>query len=370
MTSGQTKQEPMHGGQLRSISATYGIALDDLIDFSANINPAGPPASVIQAIHASLADPRTLTNYPDLELAELKQSIADQNGVRPEHISVANGFVPLLDAALRSLRIKRCLLPVPCFNEYQRTLENLEIEVVPYLLSQENCCSYNPDALFESLQSNECDAILFANPQNPTGVVSNQASMRRLIEKAAQHRINIFLDEAFIDYCPDNSLSRDAIGFSNLIVFRSVTKFFAVPGLRVAYAICNSSRTQAIHRYIAPWPVTKLAADAVCAALSDRDYEERSRVENETCRAWLVRELHRLGIETYPSSTNFLLLKLPPEIEASLLREKMIREQKIVLRSCGNFEGLDPGHLRTAILSQVQNERLVRGLEQVLSTLQ
>ena len=356
----------VHGGQLRQIAERYGVSSETLLDFSANINPAGPPPSALVAIQQAFADPATFTNYPDLELSELKQVIADCAGIQPGNVAVANGFVPLLEAALRSLHIKRCLLPVPSFSEYRRTLENAKVAVVPYLLSSENDFSYEPNTLSETLLDNACDAILLANPQNPSGALCEAGQMLRLMEMAEQHGITVLLDEAFIDYCPVHSLMQQAIEHPNKVVFRSITKFFAVPGLRVAYAVSNSSTIEQLNRSIAPWPVTSLASDAVCAALRDEAYAEESRVTNERRRMWLERELARLKVATYPSSTNFLLLRFPTKVDAGLLWERMIVEQQIVLRSCANFEALGAGHLRVAVRSESENERLIRGLEQVL----
>jgi threonine-phosphate decarboxylase len=358
---------PVHGGQLRQIAAQYGVAAEQLLDFSANINPDGPPSSVLLAMQRALADPAILTAYPDLDLAELKRTIADSAGVGSGNVAVANGFVPLLDAALRSLKIQRCLLPVPCFSEYRRALENADAVVVPYLFPPDNNFAYEPDAILEALLGSSCDAVLLANPQNPSGALCKIREMKRLVGLAAQHGITVLLDEAFIDYCQDDSLTPDAVELSNLIVFRSVTKFFAVPGLRVAYAVCNTAHAIGMSRYIPPWPVTSLASDAICAALRDEAYAGESRLANERRRTWLEEELERLKISTYPSSTNFLLLRFPADLDVSLLREKMIVEHQIVLRSCGNFEGLSSGHLRIAVRSEAENAKLIRGLEQTLA---
>ncbi len=122
---------PAHGGQLRQIAAQYGVQTERLIDFSANINPAGPPPSVLATLYRALAEPATLAAYPDLELTDLKSVLANYTAVHHKNICVANGFVPLLEAALRSLSVSRCLLPVPCFSEYRRTLENANIAVLP-----------------------------------------------------------------------------------------------------------------------------------------------------------------------------------------------------------------------------------------------
>ncbi len=360
---------PVHGGQLRQIAARYGIAVERLLDFSANINPAGPPSSVLTAMRRALDEPSSLAMYPDLELVELKQAIAEYTGVEPKNIAVANGFVPLLEAAVRSLKIKRCLLPLPSFREYRNTLENASVFVAPYHLSSDEDFCYGPDAILKDLLDHACDAILLANPQNPSGATCDADNMQRLIEMAAQHGIAVLLDEAFIDYCPARSLARRSLEQTDVIVFRSVTKFFAVAGLRVAYAVSGSSNVDAMNRFVAPWPITSFASSGVCAALRDEVYAEESRAANDRRRLWLEQELVRLKIATYPSSANFLLLRFSAEVDVSQLCEKMIVEEHVVLRFCANFEGLAPGHLRIAVRSELENEGLIRGLERVLSSL-
>jgi threonine-phosphate decarboxylase len=188
----------------------------------------------------------------------------------------------------------------------------------------------------------------------------------QLIEMAAQHNITVLLDEAFIDYHPVDSLTKKSIEQTNVVVFRSVTKFFGVPGLRVAYAISNTSTAENMNRLIAPWPITSFASDAICAALQDRPYTEESRAGNDRRRVWLERELVGLKIVTYRSSANFLLLRFPTTVEVNRLWERMIVEEQIVLRSCANFEGLAPEHLRLAVRSESENEKLICGLDRVL----
>jgi threonine-phosphate decarboxylase len=362
-------QAPEHGGQLRQIAARFGIAAERLVDFSANINPAGPPLAVVPTIISALEAQSTLATYPDLDLVEVKQAIAHYTSVQSENIAIANGFVPLLEASLRSLRIQRCLLPVPCFGEYRRTLENAGVATVLFSLKQNQGFTYGIDTMREALVNHSCDAILLANPQNPSGVLCKGEELLCLMEFATQRNIAVLLDEAFIDYCPLDSLTLRSTEFARIVVFRSVTKFFAIPGLRVAYAVSSLSSVEAINHFLAPWPITSFASNAVCAALQDEAYAEKSRTGNNRQRLWLERELVRLRIATYPSSTNFLLLRFPEAIDVNLLWERMIVEEQMVMRSCANFEGIAPMHLRIAVRSQDENERLVRGLERVLSGL-
>ncbi len=369
MRSTSSLQAPLHGGQLRKIAEHFQIPVERLLDFSVNVNPAGPPRSVVEALRQALDDFASLAAYPDLELIELKQTISACIGAAPENIAVANGFVPLLDSALRALEIKRCLLLIPSFGEYRTGLRNAGVEVIPHRLSQENAFEYAPNTIRNAMLDHSCDAILLANPQNPSSVLCDWEKIQQLIEIAAENDASVLLDEAFIDYCPSASVVQRNMHQTNVIVFRSVTKFFAIPGLRVAYAVGAPSKICAMNRLIAPWPITSLASTALCAALHDRAYADESRTANDQRRSWLETELGKLQIATYLSRTNFLLLRFPSHLNVDLLWEKLIAEEQIVLRSCANFQGLAPGHLRTAVRSDAENERLIRGLERVLSSL-
>jgi threonine-phosphate decarboxylase len=351
---------PLHGGQLRQIAERFAIPESELLDFSANINPAGPPPAVLATLRASLDDLATLTAYPDLQQTDLKRSIARYTGTDPENVIVANGFVPLLEAALRTLRVQTCLLPVPAFVEYRRTLERLEIAAAAHPLSASSNFRYDADTLFAARH----DAILLANPQNPSGVLHDAAMLAGLVQKAAENNTTVLLDEAFIDYVPGHSLAAAVDRFPNLIVFRSVTKFHGIPGLRVAYALANPTLANAISDNLPPWPITTLASQAVTAALADELYATHSRSENRSARAALQAELEDCGLQVYPSQANFLLFRLPPLIDPDLFWRTMILDHRIVLRSCANYEALAAGHFRTAVGEPGDNRKLAAAIRQ------
>jgi threonine-phosphate decarboxylase len=350
---------PLHGGQLRQIADRFRIPVSQLLDFSANINPEGPPAAVVTRLRAALDNPLNLINYPDLEELDLKQSIAHYADVRPENITVANGFVPLLDASLRTLAIQTCLVPVPAFVEYRRTLERCRVEVIHHILDADSGFSCHLSDLF----SKSCDAILLANPQNPLGALSSRDMLLRIAEEAAEQNVFVLLDEAFIDYCPETSLAREIDRLPNLIVFRSVTKFFGMPGIRVAYAVANAMISEQLQEAVAPWSITTLASLAARVAVQDEAYAERTIALNSKRRGQLQTAIGELGIHVYPSAANFLLLRLHGSIDCRELWERLIREHHIVLRNCSNYETLPDGHLRTAVRTDAENERLIQALE-------
>jgi threonine-phosphate decarboxylase len=357
-----TERLPIHGGQLRQIAERFGIPVSQLLDFSANINPEGPPPAVVATLHASLEDPTSLGCYPDLEQTELRHSLARYSGGAPDNIVVANGFVPLLDAALRTLKIRYCLMPVPAFVEYRSALTRAQIKIAPHRLASDSNFAYN----IETMLAGEHDAILLANPQNPSGVSCNQETLLQLVAAAADKNIAVLLDEAFIDYIASESLSPYVERFPNLIVFRSVTKFYGIPGLRVAYAVARAELARLVTYELPPWPVTTLAGHAVIAALDDVAYAERSRLLNQERRALMQSEQNRLGIHSCNSAANFLLLRLPSDIDGDRFWQRMILDHHMVLRNCHNYEGLGDGYLRAAVRTELQNEAFLNAVRQTL----
>jgi threonine-phosphate decarboxylase len=353
---------PPHGGQLHQIAERFGIPERELLDFSANINPEGPPASVIQALHEALRDPAVLSRYPDLEETQLRLSISNHVNVLPECITVANGFVPLLDAVLRALPIRRCLLPVPAFGEYRNALERSGAAATPYALDQQKGFRYQPDDLLAELATGHYDSILLANPQNPSGVLCERANLIAFIEESARLNIYVLLDEAFIDYAPVQSTVNGVERFANLVVFRSVTKFHGIPGMRVAYAVAGREITRIVRQKLSPWSITTLAAIAVRAALSDAAYAERTLQLNAARREGLTTQIKALGLHTYHAAANFLLIRFHSDTEARSCWEQLIFDDGVVLRRCTNFEGLSHDHLRCAVLDEERNSRLVKAL--------
>jgi threonine-phosphate decarboxylase len=349
---------PLHGGQLHQIADRFRIPVSELLDFSANINPDGPPPAVLSYLREAINSPSIITTYPDLDELELRRHFASYVGVQPANIAVANGFVPLLDATLQVLAIRSCSVPVPAFFEYRRRLERSGVEMLRRILDADSGFLSHTDDLF----SKSCDAILLANPQNPSGALCSHNELLRLAEEASKRNVFVFLDEAFIDYCPESSIVQEIDRFPSLIVFRSVTKFFGMAGLRVAYAAANTKLCKQIQESIAPWSVTSLASLAAGLAVQDEAYSRHTITHNRVRREQLQAAIGKLGIHVYPSAANFLLLRLSGSIDCQQFWERLIREHHIVLRNCANYEGLGDEFLRAAVRTETENKLLIDAL--------
>lgn len=353
---------PAHGGQLRALAASFHLPVAELLDFSTNLYPAGPPAGVVEVLRAAMGDPALLRDYPDLELADLRTALALYSGVSAANVVVANGMRPLLDATLLALRPRRCLLPIPAFGEYGRSLENYGVEVRPFPLSQESNFRPEAESLLQNCRQHHCGALLLANPHNPSGIALQAREMRSLVRAACDSGILILLDEAFIDFEPEASISADVLQSPNLIVFRSVTKFFAMAGLRVAWLLTAEPAAQTITARIASWPVSTIAALAASRAVEDANYIAEAVLRNRKEREWLRIQMLHLGMSVFPSGANYLLFRLPAELQATAVWERLIVRHGIVTRNCANFDGLDSSFLRVAVRTPADNRRLVAAL--------
>ncbi len=364
----ETRAVPAHGGQLRQIAEQFAVPMNELLDFSASIYPDGPPVGVMDSLMEAIRDPLILRDYPDLDLRELRTALGAYAAVHPANILVANGVAPLIDAALSALRSRRCLLPVPAFGEYRRVLKKCAVEIHPYHLLPE--LDFRPDCeqLIGACQRHQCDTLLLTNPQNPSGITLSAENMKDIVQRAAENKIRVLLDEAFIDFVPEGSLSQDVLTFSNLIVFRSLTKFFSMAGLRVAYLIAPEHVVRVISCNVAHWPVSSVAAMAAKRATEDPTYITATILRNRQEREWLRAELLSLEMTLFQGSANYLLFRLPEQLRSKSVWERLIVDHRIVVRNCASFEGLDSSYIRVSVRNRADNEQLIQALSSSVSS--
>lgn len=360
---------PVHGGNVEQIARTYGLRPEGIIDFSANINPAGPPARVMARLAELSSNTELISRYPESDCRSLREAFAAYVGLSSECIVVANGSAALMDVVLRALQPRCCLLPVPAFSEYRRALTAAGCNYADFVLDPNQDFALDVDALEVAWRQNNCDLCIISNPHNPSGSVISSQSLLSLSRKAAADKVIVLLDEAFIEYTPDASISHAIAALPNVVVLRSITKFFALAGMRVGYALANRKLAAILWQQVPSWPVSSMASIAAIEALSDVDYAERTRLSCETERKRLFEMLGRLGFGVFPSAANFLLMKRPPGASSvSTLHERLLIEHRILIRDCDSYEGLEPGmYMRVAVKDGTANLKLIHALKEVLA---
>src|SRR5712692_7681935 len=262
------RREPIpvvHGGDIESVGAQFGIATDDLLDFSANINPSGPPCGVLRRLKRGAMDAHRLMRYPDIELRDLRTAISAATSIEETSVVIANGASALIDASVRAVKQQtaaRCVLPVPSFSEYCRALDAAGYTTVELPLQAERDFRIDTEALAETIAHERPRLCILTNPHNPSGSALPRDVIEQLLRAASSAGTFILLDEAFIDYLPAETLTPVASHTENLIVLRSLTKFYGMPALRVGYAVATPKVSSAMRAQIPSWPVTTLAASA------------------------------------------------------------------------------------------------------------
>ena len=358
----------LHGGHVDEVARVYGVSTDRLIDFSANINPMGPPKRALMRLARQAADRDVLTRYPDPDYTELRQTLAAALHVPAAGLTIANGSVALIGAIIRTIAPRSCLLATPAFAEYPRALRASGCRLRRFPLDAARRFDLDSDALIDVLTKERPAMCILTNPHNPSGALTRRSDMLGVLERAVRTKTHLVIDEAFMDYVPAESLIAEAARSEPLVVLRSLTKFYGMPALRVGYAVSTPRMAARIAAQLPPWPVTTFAASAAVEAVQDHEYARRTVASNAEQRRWLSQALGTIGVTVFPSAANFVLLRFPATAPTSAdLRARLIADAGVIVRDCRSFDGLSSGrYLRIAVRRRDENECLVRALESIL----
>lgn len=354
----------IHGGDVWQVAKKLGIRADELVDFSANINPRGLPEWALERLTRDAANADLLRLYPDPSACALRTALGRQLDVPAEAIVIGPGAEALMSPALRCLGSTRALVPIPAFSEYRRVCAQNDVEFVPFALDRSECFRVPVGRLCECVETGQFGIVFLNNPHNPSGALLEAGDVRRVLGTATSAGAAMLVDEAFIDYASHASVTRDAAVHKGLVILRSLTKFYGCPALRVGYAVAHPDIARKIVSFLPTWPVTQLAIDALAIAVEDRDFAAASLGENAAARETLCQGLRALGLTVFPSVANYLLVELQADMpRASELRTLMMERHRILIRNCDSYEGLAAGrYIRVAVRSAADNFRLTTAL--------
>lgn len=350
-----------HGGRVYEAARRWGIDPGEVIDFSASINPLGPPQGVLSAIENALS-PVNLRAYPDAYA--FVRTLADKHSLMPDEIVVGSGTSALMFAVLHAILPKRVLVLEPAFAEYSRACAAVKAEVATWPLTEEDGFTPNFASLIRAVKEHRFDLLILNSPHNPTGISYPREELLSLVDAAIAHNVTVMLDEAFIDYAPQASLVSLAATTPQTVVLRSLTKFYAMPGLRVGYGVCNAKLAAKIREQIDPWSVSTVSLEGGHAALDEDEFGAESRSANVQAREEFANALRGVGLKVFPSAANFLLARLLHGSGEDL--QRWLESERILIRRCDSFRGLGDAYIRLAVRSCPDNVRLVSLIEKWL----
>ncbi len=353
-----------HGGNIHVFARELGLAPEDLLDFSASINPLGLPKGARAAYRQAV---RRIAHYPEPYAESLTQALAEYHGLAPTQIVVGNGSTQLIYALVRTLAARRVLLLAPLFSEYRTALQASGVKVDHFLL-RPPAFALVLERLAQVLTEQHYDAVVITNPNSPTGVLTQRTCLEEAIRLCQRVGTKLIVDEAFVDWHEEASLKHVAVRSPQVIVLRSLTKFFALPGLRVGYALGQAATLKPLRSHIEPWSVNVMAQEIGRACLQDRAFIVRSRAFMEKERTWLHARLQAVpGLTVFPSSANFLLLRIDKQKMSARRLADLLASKRLLVRDCGNFYGLGRQFVRVAVRRRADNRRLVDVLADLCS---
>jgi L-threonine-O-3-phosphate decarboxylase len=359
---------PQHGGNLAWAAALAHCSPAAILDFSASINPLGPPESALAAIQAHLGD---LTAYPDPQYSALRSVLGAFHQIPPEYILPGNGAAELLTWAGRDLAALdvTCLF-TPAFSDYQRALKAFNAHVLARPLAPQDDRHWNfeqalPLDAGNQRLSGQSIGLLLNNPHNPTGSLLTKPCLQPHLHDYAL----VVVDEAFMDFLPPDqqqSVIDLVLEQPNLVVLRSLTKFYSLPGLRLGYAIAHPDRLRRWQEWRDPWSVNALAAAAGAVMVQDTAFQQQTWEWLATAKPQLFQGLADLpGLQPSPGAANFLLVKSDRSVVQ--LQTALLTRHQILIRDCLSFPSLGDRYFRVAIRTEAENQRLLNGLSEILS---
>ncbi len=350
---------PIHGGNLVWAAEKAGCHPTEILDFSASINPLGPPPSLITAIQTNLAQ---INHYPDPSYQQLCLALGTEHQIDPCYILPGNGAAELLTWVARELAdLEEIVLFTPAFRDYDRAIAAFggKIKKVPLNLSGTLELSALP-----SLERGKKRGILINNPHNPTGKLWQREEILPYLDQFAL----VVVDEAFMDFLPpgeEQSLIPLVKDFPNLVIIRSLTKFYSIPGLRLGYAIAQPQRLQRWQEWRDPWSVNILAEIAGIAALKDQEFRQQTWDWLAPTKEKLFQDLTAIpGLEPHLGAANFLLVQ--SQTSVAQLQAQLLQESRILIRDCLSFPELGDRYFRVAIRTGAENQHLVDSLTSML----
>ncbi|MFQ5964252.1 MAG: threonine-phosphate decarboxylase CobD [Candidatus Scalinduaceae bacterium] len=349
-----------HGGNINKLCNAYGLNPDEVIDFSASINPLGYPNSVRKVILERFDD---ILNYPDSECTNLRKAIAEKHSCNESNIIVGNGSNELFYLIPRALKPKQGIILQPTFSEFKDALLNANTDVIEIINDINKELSF--DLNNTRLRSFKEGIVFLCNPNNPTGQLIKKNKILKLAKDDSKRLIVV--DEAFMDFVEDAekySVIKEAHLMRNLIVVRSLTKFYGFPGLRLGYLIACETITKKILPFKEPWTVNALAQVAGQVAVNDKEFAFNTKKFISVEKVFLYEGLTKIdGLHPFYPSANFILVRIDNDgIKSSRIHDLLIKD-KIAIRDCSNFVGLNDRYFRVAARTREENQRLLSALK-------
>lgn len=360
-------KDAFHGSDLEKIESIYGIKRESIVSFSSNVNPLGISYKLKNTLAHRLD---AITTYPERDYTKLRECISNYTHAQVDNIIVGNGTSELISLFIQTQHPKKALILGPTYSEYEREISLSGGISKYYPLDEEHDFELDVNAFCSSL-NDSIDLLVLCSPNNPTSNAITRKQMRKILDTCMKHGIFVMVDETYVEFA-DNEQDISCIKltncYTNLIILRGTSKFFAAPGLRLGYAITgNRDVLKAINTRKNPWSINSLAEIAGQLMFQDEEYIQQTKELISSERQRVYQELSTWkNVKVYKPSGNFMLMKiLKEDVTSDMLFEHCIK-QSLMIRDCSSFPFLDNSFVRFCFMSPKDNDRLLQAFAELL----
>ena len=352
-------KDHFHGSDLEKIEEIYGIKKEEIVSFSANVNPLGISPLLRTELSAKID---AITTYPDREYTSLRKCIAEYCGTEYENVIVRNGSTELISLFIQIEHPKKAIVIGPTYSEYEREIALGGGATLYYPLKEKDNFKLDVEDFIAHLNES-IDLLVLCNPNNPTSSCITRREMRHILDACKQHDIYVMVDETYVEFA-DNMDEISAVPltnyYNNIVILRGTSKFFAAPGLRLGYAVTgNRDLIKSINTRKNPWTINSLAVIAGETMFRDTAYIQKTKqlISSERTRLYGMLSKNR-DFKVYEPSGNFMLVRiLKDDLTSQDLFDRAIR-QKMMIRDCSTFPFLDNKYIRFCVMKPEDNDRL------------
>ncbi len=346
--------QKIHGGIDYAGLISAGINPGTILDFSVNSNPYGPPPGIKEIISRT-----SISDYPDSNATILKEALAEKCGLNPENILVGSGSTEIIRLIAMGFFSPgdKIIIPAPTYSEYEIASRIMEAQIIFTVSSEDSQFYLNVNSLMEQIDKNKPAALFLCNPNNPTGQYLTRKDITDILTVC--DKTTMILDEAYIAFTEGMWSSLELLRNANLVILRSMTKDYALAGLRLGYALANPSIISILKKMSPPWNISTVAQAAGLYVLRNDEYLEQCKLKIKRDRDYLMQQLASLDFEIIPSQSNFFLLKAG---NAKKFREALLKKN-ILVRDCTSF-GL-PQYVRISPRTLAECKKFIVALKEI-----
>ena len=351
--------EPYDPGSFpEDIAVRYGIPKEAVVNLASNESPYPPPKSLIRKVAKEL---ERVNRYPNPSYRRLKTAISEYVGLPPERVAVGNGSSDLIDLSCKITLspLEKVVLPIPTYALYMLSSMVWEASIT-YVDTEDSNFTVKAERMMPHLK--DARLVFIGSPSNPTGMSVDKEELGEMLKSTDA---TFLVDEAYSQFS-GMTMAELLENHDNLIIIRSMSKYFCLAGLRIGYALSNPTIIQSLEKVRLPFNINNLAGTAAIQALKNIDYFRKLGQKIISERILLKKELETTGLKLFPSDANFLMAKLPEGYDADEFTQKLA-SQGIIIRSLKNILGLSGQYVRVTVGTRQENRRLTGACKTILS---